>query len=43
LKNQARPARDLKLLPPGCRNARGEVVRAFLSDHRPVLVDFELD
>ncbi len=36
-------ALDFILLPPGCRHARGEVVRAFLSDHRPVLVDFELD
>jgi endonuclease/exonuclease/phosphatase (EEP) superfamily protein YafD len=31
------------MLPPGCRHQRSEVVRAFLSDHRPVLVDFEMD
>ncbi len=38
------PARalDFILLPPGCRHARGEVVRAHLSDHRPVLVEFEV-
>jgi endonuclease/exonuclease/phosphatase family metal-dependent hydrolase len=38
------PARalDFILLPPGCRHARGEVVRAYLSDHRPVLVEFEV-
>jgi len=36
-------ALDFIMLPPGCRHARGEVVRAFLSDHRPVLVDFELE
>jgi hypothetical protein len=42
-KNQARPARDLKLLPSGCRHTRGESVRAFLSDHRPVLMDCELE
>ena len=36
-------ALDFILLPPGCRHARGEVVRAVLSDHRPVLVDFELE
>jgi endonuclease/exonuclease/phosphatase (EEP) superfamily protein YafD len=31
------------LLPPGCHHQRSEVVRTFLSDHRPVLVDFEID
>lgn len=38
------PARalDFILLPPGCCHARGEVVRAYLSDHRPVLVEFEI-
>ncbi len=38
------PARalDFILLPPGCRHAHGQVVRAFVSDHRPVLVEFEL-
>jgi endonuclease/exonuclease/phosphatase family metal-dependent hydrolase len=38
------PARalDFILLPPGCLHARGEVVRAHLSDHRPVLAEFTL-
>ncbi len=36
-------ALDFIMLPPGCRHQRSEVVRAFLSDHRPVLVDFEMD
>ena len=36
-------ALDFILLPPGCRHARSEVVRSFLSDHRPVLVDCELE
>jgi len=33
---------DFIFLPPACTDARCEVVRSFLSDHRPVLVDFEL-
>jgi endonuclease/exonuclease/phosphatase family metal-dependent hydrolase len=38
------PARalDFILLPSGCLHASGEVVRAHLSDHRPVLVEFGL-
>jgi endonuclease/exonuclease/phosphatase family metal-dependent hydrolase len=34
---------DFVLLPQECRPVRSEVVRAYLSDHRPVLVEFELD
>jgi endonuclease/exonuclease/phosphatase family metal-dependent hydrolase len=33
---------DFIFLPPACVDARCEVVRSFLSDHRPVLVDFAL-
>jgi len=33
---------DFVFLPPGCRAARSEVVRSVLSDHRPVLVDFDV-
>ena len=33
---------DFVFLPPACRNPREEVVRSFLSDHRPVLVEFAL-
>ncbi|MCX6944076.1 MAG: endonuclease/exonuclease/phosphatase family protein [Opitutales bacterium] len=33
---------DFVFLPPPCLRVRSEVVRAFASDHRPVLVDFEL-
>jgi endonuclease/exonuclease/phosphatase family metal-dependent hydrolase len=36
-------ALDFILLPSACRHARSEVVRAYLSDHRPVLVDFEVE
>jgi endonuclease/exonuclease/phosphatase family metal-dependent hydrolase len=36
-------ALDFVLLPPGCHRSRGEVVRAMLSDHRPVMVNFEID
>ena len=41
----ALPARalDFVLLPPQCRPVHAEVVRTYLSDHRPVLVEFELD
>jgi len=33
---------DFVFLPPACLRARCEVVRTFVSDHRPVLVDFVL-
>ena len=33
---------DFVFLPPACREVRSEVVRTFISDHRPVMVDFEL-
>ena len=33
---------DFVLLPPACTRIHSEVVRAILSDHRPVLVDFDL-
>jgi endonuclease/exonuclease/phosphatase family metal-dependent hydrolase len=36
-------ALDFILLPPGCHHQRSEVVRTMLSDHRPVLVDFDLE
>jgi endonuclease/exonuclease/phosphatase family metal-dependent hydrolase len=38
------PARTLDhiFLPPGCVHSHCEVVRSFISDHRPVLVDFDL-
>ncbi|MBI2813431.1 MAG: endonuclease/exonuclease/phosphatase family protein [Opitutae bacterium] len=40
----ALPARalDFVLLPGECRPVHAEVVRSYLSDHRPVLVEFEL-
>ena len=40
----ALPARalDFVLLPEECRPIHAEVVRCFLSDHRPVLVEFDL-
>jgi len=34
---------DFVLLPEQCRPVHAEVVRCYLSDHRPVLVDFELE
>jgi len=34
---------DFVLLPEECRLAHSEVVRCYLSDHRPVLVDFDLE
>lgn len=34
---------DFIFLPPGCRQVLSLVVRSFLSDHRPVLVDFSFD
>ncbi|HQY05914.1 MAG TPA: endonuclease/exonuclease/phosphatase family protein [Lacunisphaera sp.] len=36
-------ALDFVLLPEECRPVHSEVVRCYLSDHRPVLVEFELD
>jgi endonuclease/exonuclease/phosphatase family metal-dependent hydrolase len=33
---------DFVFLPPGCRMIHSEVVKSMLSDHRPVLVDFEV-
>jgi endonuclease/exonuclease/phosphatase family metal-dependent hydrolase len=41
----ALPARllDFVLLPQECQVAHSEVLRCFLSDHRPVLVDFDLE
>jgi endonuclease/exonuclease/phosphatase family metal-dependent hydrolase len=38
------PTRTLDhiFLPPGCTLAHCEIIRTFVSDHRPVLVDFEL-
>lgn len=40
----ALPARalDFVLLPQECRHVHDEVLRSYLSDHRPVLVDFDL-
>lgn len=35
-------ALDFVFVPPGCRSVRSEVVRTFLSDHRPVLVEFSV-
>lgn len=37
-----RRALDFVFVPPGCRMVRSEVVRSFLSDHRPVLVEFSV-
>jgi len=37
-----RRALDFVFIPPGCRAVRSEVVRSFLSDHRPVLVEFSV-
>ncbi len=33
---------DFVFLPPACLDIRSEIVRTFVSDHRPVLVDFSL-
>jgi len=35
-------ALDFVFVPPGCRGVRSEVVRSFLSDHRPVMVEFSV-
>ncbi len=37
-----RRALDFVFVPPGCKVTRSEVVRSFLSDHRPVLLEFSL-
>jgi endonuclease/exonuclease/phosphatase family metal-dependent hydrolase len=37
-----RRALDFAFMPPGCRAVRSEVLRSFLSDHRPVLVEFSV-
>lgn len=37
-----RRALDFVFVPPGCRAVRSEVIRSFLSDHRPVLVEFSV-
>lgn len=35
-------ALDFVFLPAGCTGARCEIIRSMLSDHRPVVVDFEV-
>lgn len=37
-----RRALDFVFLPTGCSNARCEIIRSMLSDHLPVVVDFEV-
>ncbi len=37
-----RRALDFIFVPPGCRAVKSEVIRSFLSDHRPVLVEFSV-
>jgi endonuclease/exonuclease/phosphatase family metal-dependent hydrolase len=37
-----RRALDFVFVPPGCRAVHSEVVRSFLSDHRPVMVEFSV-
>jgi endonuclease/exonuclease/phosphatase family metal-dependent hydrolase len=37
-----RRALDFVFVPPGCRSVTSEVVRSFLSDHRPVMVEFSV-
>ena len=37
-----RRALDFVFVPPGCRLVHSEVVRLFLSDHRPVMVEFSV-
>lgn len=34
---------DFVFLPPGARHAQDQVVRSMLSDHRPVVVDFDVE
>ena len=36
-------ALDFVFVPQGCRVTHSSVVRSFLSDHRPVVVDFHFD
>ncbi|HTQ31312.1 MAG TPA: endonuclease/exonuclease/phosphatase family protein [Opitutaceae bacterium] len=38
-----RRALDFVFLPPRCTGARCKVIRTFLSDHRPVLVEFAIN
>ncbi len=38
-----RRALDFVFLPPRCTGARCKVIRTFLSDHRPVLVEFSIN
>jgi len=33
---------DFVFVPPGCRSVKCEIVRSFLSDHRPVVVEFAM-
>jgi endonuclease/exonuclease/phosphatase family metal-dependent hydrolase len=35
-------ALDFVFLPAGCTMARCDIVRSMLSDHRPVVVEFEI-
>jgi endonuclease/exonuclease/phosphatase family metal-dependent hydrolase len=35
-------ALDFIFMPPGCKAVRSEVIRSFLSDHRPVMVEFSV-
>ncbi len=37
-----RRALDFVFVPPGCKAVKSEVVRSFLSDHRPVMVEFSV-
>jgi endonuclease/exonuclease/phosphatase family metal-dependent hydrolase len=37
-----RRALDFVFVPPGCKLVKSEVIRSFLSDHRPVLVEFSV-
>jgi endonuclease/exonuclease/phosphatase family metal-dependent hydrolase len=37
-----RRALDFVFVPPGCKLVRSEVIRSFLSDHRPVMVEFSV-
>ncbi len=37
-----RRALDFVFIPPGCRVVHSEVIRSFLSDHRPVMVEFSV-
>jgi len=37
-----RRALDFIFVPPGCKAVKSEVVRSFLSDHRPVMVEFSV-